>query len=120
MDTTKKRPGPPRKYTEEQLAYMLALRERGYTRKMIALAIERDLGLSLSMATLSKILGPLPSERKAGNREVRVRLTETERARLIEIAERHDLRNAAGEHAGRGSVNKLIEAIAAGKLAVVD
>lgn len=118
MDTEYKRPGPPRKYSEDQLAFMLDLRKRGYTRKMVADALLAKYGLVLSMATLSKILGPLPSERKEGNREVRVRLTEAERATLVATAERFDLRNAAGEHAGRGSVNKLIEAIADGRLTV--
>lgn len=110
-----------RKYTDAQRDAMLDMRARGYTRKMVADAIKRDYGIVLSMATLSKILGPMPDAMKArkdGDQEVRVRMTTSERDRLIRIAEGFDLRNVAGEHAGRGSINKLIEAIADGRLSV--
>jgi orotate phosphoribosyltransferase-like protein len=95
-------------------ARMAQMREQGMTNKEIAARF------NITRQRVSAILGPSARRgRPADPRTaVRVRLSSRDVEQVVAVAERLGLRITSGAEAGRGSINALLEEIAAGNLRV--
>jgi orotate phosphoribosyltransferase-like protein len=104
----------PKEDDGSRAARMARMREQGRTNKEIA---EK---FNITRQRVSAILGPttrrgrMPDPRQA----IRVRLTADAVNRLVATADTLGLRITSGAEAGRGSINALLDEIAAGNLRV--